>query len=97
MKVIYIKNYLDLTNKEKEQFFLFLKNDKAFALIRQRIILTENALLLDFKKGFDIKKIKALIDNYLSKYNGLSTHIIRSIIQKNDHLVLEFDNKKLRV
>jgi hypothetical protein len=97
MNSIYIKNYLDLTNKEKEHFFIFLKNHKSFVLMRQRILLTENALLLEFKKASDIQKIKVFIDDYLRIHNSVSTDIIRNVIQKNDYLVLEFDNKKLRV
>lgn len=97
MNAIYIKNYLSLTDEEKKQFFIFLKNNNVFTLVRQRVILTENALLLDFTTNSDIKKTKTLIDNYLSTFDGISTHIIKNIIQQNDHLVLEFDNRKLRV
>ena len=97
MNYLYIKNYLDLQNKDKEAFFNFLKNHSSISLTRQRVVMSENALILDFAENSNINEVKALLDEYLDIYSDLTTHIIEKIVKKSDHLILEFDDKKLRV
>lgn len=97
MTHLYIKNYLDLPIKEKEAFFTFLKEHSSIPLTRQRVVMSENALILDFIDDSDMDEVKTLVDAYLNVHSELTTHIIKKIVKKNDHLVLKFDDKKLRV
>jgi len=97
MKFIYLKNYLDLPREEKLNFFKFLGNDDNLNILDQRVIFGENALLLDFKDETNIEEAKKNIEHFFKKTPEISVHVVDQIIEDKDSLILEFNNKKLRV
>ena len=97
MKFIYLKNYLDLPREEKLNFFKFLGNAKNLSLSNQRMIFGENALLLDFNDNTNIEEAKKTIEGFFKTIPKISVYIVNQIIDDKDSLILEFNNKKLRV
>ena len=57
------------------------------------MIFGENALLLDFKYRRVEEKHRAFFYTTLD----ISVHVVDQIIEDKDSLILEFNNKKLRV
>lgn len=97
MKFIYLKNYLDLSRKEKLNFFKFLGNAKNLSVSHQRVIFGENVLLLDFKDDRNTEEVKQTIESFFKTIPKISVHVVHQIIQNKDSLILEFNNKRLRV
>lgn len=98
MNAIYIKNYLNLPKEEKEKFFTFLKIEKALPITEQKVIFAESSLLLIFENGTDIKRVKALLDEYFDQSDTpLTTYIVNHIISEGDKLIIEFNHRKLRI
>lgn len=97
MKFIYLKNYLDLLREEKLNFFKFLRNTDKLRLLNQRVIFGENALLLDFKDDTNIEELKRNIERFFKTTPEISVHVANQIIENKDSLILEVNNKKLRV
>lgn len=97
MKYIYVKDYMDLTKNEKVKFFIFLKNFTECLITRQRIVLGENSLLLDFPEKTDIEKIKKLIERYLKVQKNVSVAVVKHIREEDDHQILEFEDKQIRI
>jgi hypothetical protein len=52
---------------------------------------------LDFKADTNIQEAKKIIEGFFETINKVSVYVVNQIIQNKDALVLEFDNKKLRV
>jgi len=97
MKYIYVQGYMDLTKNEKVKFFIFLKSFTECLITRQRIVLGENALLLDFPEKTDIEKIKKLIERYFKSQKSVRVAVVQNIRDKDDHQILEFEDKKIRI
>ena len=97
MKYIYVKDYMDLTKNEKVKFFIFFKNFTECLITRQRIVLGENSLLLDFPEKTDIEKIKKLIERYLKVQKNVSVAVVKHIREEDDHQILEFEDKQIRI
>ena len=98
VNAIYIKNYLNLPKEEKEKFFTFIKIEKALPLTEQKVVFAESSLLLTFKDGTDVNEVKSLIDEYFTRSHlQLTTYIVNQITSDDDHCVIEFSHRKLRV
>ena len=98
MHAVYIKNYLNLPNEEKEQFLAYIQKETALPLIEEKVVFAESSLLLTFKDGTDIKQVKSLLDKYFTQSNTpLTTYIVNNIISKDDNLIIEFNHRKLRI
>ena len=88
---------MNLTKNEKVNFFIFLKNFTECLITRQRIVLGENSLLLDFPEKNDIQKIQKLINRYFKSKENIHVKIVENVIDKDDHIILEFEDGKLRI
>lgn len=98
MKAIYIKNYLNLPNEEKEDFLRFLQQEEALPLKEQKMVFAESSLLLTFEDDTDMQQVKKLIDVFFERSNTqLTTYIVNKITQQNDHLIIELNHRKLRI
>ncbi len=97
MKFIYVKNYLEIPREEKLNFFKFICSVDHLTISQQRIVFSENSLLLDFQEATNIQKAKETIEGFFKTIPNVSAHVVNQIIQDKDCLILEFNNKKLRV
>ena len=97
MKFIYVKNYLEITREEKLNFFKFIGSVDNLTITQQRVVFSENSLLLDFKEATNVQKAKETIQGFFETVPNVSAHVVNQIIQDKDSVILEFNNKKLRV
>jgi len=97
MKIIYVENYLDLPREEKLNFFKFISSVDNLTISKQRIVFSENSLLLDFKEATNIQKVKETIESFFENIPKVSAHVVIQIIEDKDSLILEFNHKKIRV
>lgn len=97
MKFIYLENYLEIPKEEKLNFLKFISSVDNLTIAKQRVIFSENSLLIDFKEATNIQKAKETIEDFFEYIPNISTYVVNQIIQEKDSLILEFDNKKLRV
>ena len=94
MKYIYIENYLELTQKQKMSFFIFLEKSKELKLINQEMIFEEEAIILRFENNINLNSIKDMIQEYFTKNNikNINTQIVKKHNTKFDKVILTFIN-----
>lgn len=97
MKFIYVENYLEIPREEKLNFFKFINSVDNLTISKQRVVFSENSLLLDFQEATNIQKAKETIEDFFKSIPNVSAHVINQIIVDKHSLILEFNNKKLRV
>lgn len=97
MKFIYVENYLEIPREKKINFFKFLGNADNLSVSHQRVVFGENSLLLDFKGDTNIQEAKKIIESFFERIPEISVCVVNQIIRNKDSLILEFNNKKLRV
>jgi hypothetical protein len=97
MKFIYVKNYLEITREEKLNFFKFIGSVDNLTITQQRVVFSENSLLLDLIEATNVQKAKETIEGFFESISNVSAHVVNQIIQDKDSVILEFNNKKLRV
>lgn len=68
MKLIYVKNYLEITREEKLNFFKFIGSVDNLTITQQRVVFSENSLLLDFKETANVQKAKETIEGFLKLF-----------------------------
>ena len=74
MKFIYVKNYLEITREEKLNFFKFIGSVDNLTITQQRVVFSENSLLLNFKEATNVQKAKETIEGFLKLYR-MSQHM----------------------
>ena len=97
MKFIYVKNYLEIPREVKLNFFKFINSVDHLTIMQQRVVFSENSLLLDFKESTNVHKAKETIEGFFKTIPNVSVHEVNQIIEDKDSVILEFNNKKLRV
>jgi len=97
MKAIYIKNYLNLPNDEKEDFLRFLQQEEALPIKEQKMVFAESALVLTFEEDTNMQVVKKLIDTFFERSDTqLTTYIVRQITSEGEHSIITLNHRKLR-
>lgn len=97
MRFIYIKNYLNISREEKFDFIKYLYSFKDFKVINQKIVLNDNALIVELSQKSSFAIAKSLIDRYFQDYKDIQTFFIDSLaIEEDNTLILKRDNKIVR-
>lgn len=86
MEYLYIKNYLLASREDKLEFFKFLGVFKSFKVIKQKIVLNENSLILEFKENSDILRAKGSIEKFFKGKEHIEVKIIKKIQNKNEFI-----------
>jgi UDP-galactopyranose mutase len=97
VKYIYVTGYMDLTRDEKVKLFIFLKNFTECMITRRRTVQGKDGLLLDFPEDTDMQKIKKLIDRYFKSKENIFVKIVKNVIYKDDHQILELEDENIRI
>ncbi|MEA3554562.1 MAG: hypothetical protein U9R39_09250 [Campylobacterota bacterium] len=98
MKYIYIKNYLLIPREDKLEFFKFLGVFKSFKAIKQKIVLDENSLLLEFEDNPDIKLARESIEKFFANNDDVDISIIKDIVKdKNEFILIWEDDTQKRI
>ena len=99
MKYIYIKNYVKLTPKQKNDFLdLIDSRVQYFKVEKHEIVLGEESIVLEFKKESDMKIAYINFQEFFKNIETISVYIVRKTIE-NDTTILTFKdlNKRIRV
>ncbi|RXJ91522.1 hypothetical protein CRV01_00065 [Arcobacter sp. CECT 8983] len=97
MKFIYIKNYLNISREKKFEFIKFIYSFEEFKLINQKIVLNDNALIIELSKNSSFDIAKTLIDKFFEDYDDIETFFIDSLaIEEDNTLILKRDNEVVR-
>jgi hypothetical protein len=96
IKFLYIKNYLDLTRRDKLDFFKLTGKFENFRILNQKVVLSDSSLLLEFAPTTDIEKAKEHIDKFLTKkeYENVETKILKEMVLNKDQIHLIFHNNE---
>jgi hypothetical protein len=98
MKAIYIKNYLNLPNEEKEDFLRFLQQEEALPVKEQKMVFAESSLVLTFEDNTDMQQVKKMIDAFFERSDTqLTTYIVRQITSEGAHSIITLNHRKLRI
>jgi len=94
VKFIYIKNYLHLLRRDKLEFFKLTGKFENFKITNQKVVLSDNSLLLEFDQNTKIESAKEKIDEFFEKrsHAKVEVKILKEILLNNDQIQLIFKN-----
>ncbi|NVJ52188.1 MAG: hypothetical protein HWD90_00745 [Campylobacteraceae bacterium] len=97
MRFIYIKNYLNISREKKFEFIKFIYSFEEFKVINQKIVLNDNALIIELSKRSSFDIAKTIIDKFFKDYDDIETFFIDSLaIEEDNTLILKRDNEVVR-
>lgn len=101
MQYIYIEDYIRLSKEYKIKFLNFMNRCTDFKVSNQKIILSEEALILGFSEGSDIQKAYINFKNFFifQDLKHIKVDIIQKTFDKSNNMILTFNdtNKQIRV
>lgn len=96
MGLLYIENYLKISRGDKLDFFILIGAFKNFKVQHQKVILNNNALLLEFSEDSDIEFAKEVIEKFFEDIgqDDLDINVIKvkQLVQENKEIVVTFEN-----
>lgn len=97
MRFIYIKNYLNISREKKFEFIKFIYSFEEFKVINQKIVLNDNALIIELSKDSSFDIAKTQIDKFFQDYDYIETFFIDSLaIEEDNTLILKRDDEVVR-
>ena len=97
MRFIYIKNYLNISREKKFEFIKFIYSFDEFKIINQKIVLNDNALIIELSRNSSFDIAKTLIDKFFQDYDDIETFFIDSLaIEEDNTLILKRDDMVVR-
>lgn len=97
MKFMFIKNYLTVSSLKKREFFKYVSSFSKFKFVNQKMILSENALLLQFAPNCDVELGLKNIRYFFKDNSDIEVEIVNKILKSEKELILEFDNGKSKI
>ena len=99
MKYVYIENYLKIPHEEKKKFLNFMNNCKDFKMVNEKIIFSEESLLLGFLQATDTKQAFNSCKELFKELKDIKVDITKKSFDKFDNMILSFSNsnKQIRV
>jgi len=97
MRFIYIQDYLNISREKKYDFIRYVYSFEQFKVVNQKIVLNDNALIieLDEESSFDVAK--SLIDKFFYEYEDIESLCIDSLaIEEEKILKLRIKDKVVR-
>ena len=98
MNFIYIKNYLKISRESKLLFFKFISSFKKSKVQNQKVVLSDNSLILEFSDDSNIDEAFNQIKEYFKKESFIDVKTLESLLLDREVLTLIFDeNNKKRI
>lgn len=99
MKYIYIENYLQIAQKQKQNFLNFINKSEDFKVSNQKVVFCEESLLIGFLDKSNINKAYNSFLDFFKDFKDIKIDIITKSITKSNYTVLTFLNndKQLRI
>ena len=91
-----------LSRRNKLEFFKLTGKFKNFRISNQKIVLSDNSLLIEFTHNTDIDAAKEIIDDFLQKkaITNVETKILKQLLLDDKQIKMIFKNneqKKLKL
>ncbi len=91
-----------LSRRNKLEFFKLTGKFKNFRISNQKIVLSDNSLLIEFTQNTDIDSAKEIIDDFLEKkeITNIETKILKQLLLDDKQIKMIFKNneqKKLKL
>ena len=97
MRFIYIQNYLNISREKKYDFIRYVYSFEQFKVINQKIVLNDNALIIELDKESSFDVAKSLIDKFFYEYEDIESLCIDSLaIEEDKVLNLRIKDKVVR-
>lgn len=97
MRFIYIQNYLNISKEKKLEFIKYIFAFKDYKVINQKIVLNDNALILELSKESSFDIAKSLIDRFFQNHKDIKIFFVDSLfIEQRSVLILKKENKVVR-
>ena len=90
MKYLYIENYLKISKEQKRNFLNTMNRSEEFKISNEKIIFSEESLLLGLLKDSNVQKAYEYFKNYFKEIKDINIDIIQSSFDKSNHTVLTF-------
>ena len=98
MKFVYIKNYLKIPREEKLRFFKLVGDFSELRLRNQKVVLSDNSLILELSDDSNIDTAVDKIKKYFSQLKQIEVCALKELLLEQDLLTLVFDeNNKKRI
>jgi hypothetical protein len=99
MKYVYIENYLKISRDKKKEFLNFMNRSKDFKVSNERIIFSEESVMLGFTKDSDIKKAYGCFKEFFDESKDINVDVVKKSFDKFNHTILTsvYLDKQIRV
>jgi hypothetical protein len=99
MKCIYIENYLKISDQQKVKFLDFINKSKDLKVLNEKVIFSEESLILELFKDSDVDKTYTKIIDFCKEIKDIKVDLIKQTVDKSNNLILTFmnTNKQIRV
>ncbi|MCK5110987.1 MAG: hypothetical protein KAQ94_05650 [Arcobacteraceae bacterium] len=99
MKYVYIENYVKISQQQKIKFLNFMNKCKDFKVSNQKIIFSEESLILEFLKDSDTKKAYSYSNDFFKDLEDIKVDMIKMTFDQSNQMILTFNNtnKQIRV
>ena len=99
MQYVYIENYVKISRETKEKFLNIMNRCKEFKVLNEKVIFSEEALILGFLDGSNIQKASEYFKDFYKNIKDIHIDIVKQSFDKRDNMILTFNNtnKQIRV
>lgn len=94
MQFIYIENYLSIKKEEKMSFFKFINGSDKFKITNQKVILSDDSIILELSPESKAPIVKAYVDSFFKNDQHIDAHIVNKIVKNDSDLVLTFKDSQ---
>jgi hypothetical protein len=99
MQYLYIENYLKIPQEQKMKFLSFVNRSKDFKISNEKIVFSEESLMLGFLKDSDIQKAYIKFIDFFKDIKSIKVNKIKQTLDKSNNMVLTFSDssKQIRI
>ena len=99
MKNLYIENYLKIPQEQKKKFLNLIVEGKDFKIENEKIIFSEESLLLGFKQASDTQNAFYFCKDFFKELKDINIDITKKSFDKSNNMILSFinSNRQIRV
>jgi len=97
MEYVYIENYVRMPKELKVRFLNIMNKCKDFKVLNEKIIFSEESLIIGFLEGSNIQKAYKYFKDFFSNMSNVS--IVKKSFNERNNMILTFSNtnKQIRV
>jgi len=99
MEYLYVENYLKISKEQRVKFLNFINKSKDFKISNEKVVFSEESLILGFLKGSDIQNAYAKFREFFKDIKDIKIDMIEKTVDKSNNMILTFmdTSKQIRV